>query len=415
MTPTAPPPTTVPEADAAPAVDVCVRGGGIVGSALALSLAGRGFRVVLQGRPRAAKPLRDDGPHTDVRAYALNPSSVAFLQSLGVWSTLAEDARTAIHDMQVQGDLRRATLHFSAWQQKVAALGWIVDAEALEAALSSAVDDRCAAPGATLLRQGDEHAVVRASLLAVTEGGRSSSREALGVGFERQPYGQHAVAARIRSDRPHQNTAHQWFLSPDILALLPLDRPTHDLSYALVWSVSTSRAQALMAMDAAAFDHALNEAIQGHPTDRVRATGRGSDVDGVGRLALASERASWPLSVARADRITGPGWVLLGDAAHVIHPLAGQGLNLGLGDVQALVAAIDAKEAWRPIGDARLLSRYERRRSAAVGAMTFTTDTLQQLFAHPAVVARELRNAGLSLVEHLPYLKRRLARHALVS
>lgn len=384
-------------------VDVCVRGSGIVGCTLALMLAERGWRVILQGGTVNGV--------TDVRAYALNPGSVALLQSLGVWTSLRDDARTAMHDMRVQGDLRRGALNFSAWQQNVSALGWIVDANALEVALSNAVDARCALVATTLERQLDEGIDVDAALLAVAEGGSSRTRSALGVEFNRQPYGQHAVAARLTSDRSHQNTARQWFLSPDVLALLPVDQPVKDTSYALVWSVSSSRALSLMSMDSASFEQALNQAVHGDPGDAAR-TPEPAAAD-VGHFSLASPRATWPLSMAQADRITGPGWALLGDAAHVIHPLAGQGLNLGLADVLALVAVIDAKEDWRPIGDARLLSRYARRRSMAVDTMTMTTDALQWLFAHPSGVVKELRNVGMSLVEHLSPLKRRLARQAL--
>ncbi|MEO7851873.1 MAG: FAD-dependent monooxygenase, partial [Rubrivivax sp.] len=134
-----------------------------------------------------------------------------------------------------------------------------------------------------------------------------------------------------------------------------------------------------------------------------------------GPLQLAGPRASWPLSLARAERVCGPGWVLLGDAAHVVHPLAGQGLNLGLADVKALAEVMLAREPWRALGDERLLQRYARQRAGPTRAMGDLTDGLLQLFASEVPLLRELRNRGLSLVNALPPLKRLLASQALDS
>ena len=134
-----------------------------------------------------------------------------------------------------------------------------------------------------------------------------------------------------------------------------------------------------------------------------------------GALTLAAERAAWPLMVAEADRWCGPGWVLLGDAAHVVHPLAGQGLNLGLADVVTLARVIAAREPWRGLGDEKLLRRYVRERAAPTWAMTRLTDGLLNLFATPQPAAQELRNRGLTLVNHLTPLKRWLVDRALRS
>jgi ubiquinone biosynthesis UbiH/UbiF/VisC/COQ6 family hydroxylase len=293
--------------------------------------------------------------------------------------------------MHVEGDAGRATIEFSAWEQRVGELAWIVDAAALERELGAAIRF---APHVEVTPEE-----IEAPLVALCEGKASGTRETLPVRFERHDYHHRAIAARLTANRPHRHTARQWFRSPDVLALLPFDTPRAGASYALVWSLPEERAQALMALNERAFEQALLEA-----------TGAGA-----GELTLASPRAAWPLMHARASAFCGPGWVLLGDAAHVVHPLAGQGLNLGLADVAALARVIAAREPWRELGDEKLLRRYTRERLAPTWAMGQVTDGLLQLFAHPAPAVRELRNRGLTLVNHLPLVKRWLTARALDS
>jgi 2-polyprenyl-6-methoxyphenol hydroxylase-like FAD-dependent oxidoreductase len=369
-------------------IDVCVRGGGAVGCSLALALARHGFEVALVERAAAAAPLVGAA---DVRAYALGPAAVALLQALRVWDGLPPDALTPVQEMRIAGDAA-GYLEFSAWQQCVSALAWIVDAAALERTLADALRF---APKVTRVQ-----APVPAALQAVCEGRDSATRAELGIEFERHAYGQAALAARLASDRPHQGVARQWFRSPDVLALLPFDRPEPGHSFGLVWSLPEAQAGHWLRAGADEFEAALNEATQG----------------AAGRLRLASERASWPLALGRALRWCGPGWVLVGDAAHVVHPLAGQGLNLGLADVAALVETLTLVRRtapWRPLGDERALRRYARDRFAPTLGMGLVTDGLLQLFSQPAAPVRELRNRGLTLVNHVPWLKRWLAERAL--
>jgi 2-polyprenyl-6-methoxyphenol hydroxylase-like FAD-dependent oxidoreductase len=365
--------------------DVLVRGAGIVGQSLALALSRLGLQVAL--RPDEARA--DAGP--DVRAYALNATSVALLQRLKVWDALPATARTAVHDMHIEGDSGGSVLEFSAWEQRVGELAWIVDAAVLERELAAAVKF---APHVTLTRDD-----VAAPLVALCEGKTSAARDALGVSFERHPYRHRAIAARLTASQPHRNVARQWFRSPDVLALLPFDTPRPEMSYGLVWSMPDERAASLLALDERGFEQALLEATAG----------------AAGELTLASPRASWPLMQARAGAFCGPGWVLLGDAAHVVHPLAGQGLNLGLADVVVLARVIAEREPWRALGDEKLLRRYTRERTAPTWAMGQLTDGLLQLFAHSAPGMRELRNRGLTLVNHLSPLKRWLTGRALDS
>jgi len=365
--------------------DVQVLGAGIVGRCLALALARAGLSVAL--RPEGSRPADSD----DVRAYALNAASVELLRSLKVWDALPAHAATAVLDMHVQGDAHAAAIDFSAWQQHVSALAWITDAALLERELAAAVRF---APHVTVV-----DTEVRAPLTALCEGKASPTRAALGIAFERSDYGHQAIAARLTSSRAHQGIARQWFRAPDVLALLPFDAPQPQRSFALVWSLPNQRAQQLLALDAAAFEHELMQASGGE----------------AGTLTLASERAAWPLMQANAGAWSGPGWVLLGDAAHVVHPLAGQGLNLGLADVAALVEVIRQREPWRALGDAKLLRRYARERVAKTWAMGQLTDGLLRLFADELPLARELRNRGLTLVNHLSPLKRWLTARALNS
>jgi 2-polyprenyl-6-methoxyphenol hydroxylase-like FAD-dependent oxidoreductase len=365
--------------------DVLVRGAGIVGQSLALALSRLGLQVALRPDPARSEAA------PDVRAYALNAASVALLQSLKVWDTLPPAAKTAVHDMHIEGDAPGAALDFSAWEQKVGELAWIVDAALLERELAAALRF---APHVTVT--ADE---VRPALTALCEGRESSSREALGVRFERNEYGHRAIAARLVASQPHRNIARQWFRSPDVLALLPFDTPQPQASYALVWSMPNERADTLLAANDAAFEQALAEASTG----------------AAGELKLASPRVAWPLMRAQASAWCGPGWVLLGDAAHVVHPLAGQGLNLGLADVATLARVIAAREPWRSLGDERLLRRYAGARAAPTWAMGRLTEGLLQLFAQDQRALRELRNRGLTLVNHLSPVKRWLTSRALDS
>ncbi len=368
--------------------DVDVRGAGIVGTCLALSLARLGLSVRLH-----AEAAPTDAA-ADVRAFALNAASVKLLRDLKVWDGLPIQSRTAVREMVVHGDATGSMLEFSAWQQRLGELAWIVDAPALEAALAAASRyspqvERIVDAGAKVYQPG-------AALTAMCEGKHSGRRDGLGVVVDRRAYGHSAIAARVTAASPHLGRARQWFRSPDILALLPFDMPKAARSYAIVWSMPDTQKDELMQLGDAEFAARLSDAA-GEP------------------LELAGARACWPLSRAEAQPWCGPGWVLLGDAAHVVHPLAGQGLNLGLADVATLTRVISEREAWRALGDEKLLRRYVRDRAAPTRAMTMLTDGLLNLFAHPDPTLRELRNRGLGLVNRLAPVKRWLADRALDS
>lgn len=370
--------------------DVCVSGSGAVAMSLALALSAEGWRVAWARAPQPSTP-----PKADVRTYALNARAIRLLTQLRVWPALKAHA-CAVQEMDVRGD-EGGQLSFSAWQQCVPELAWIVDAAELERLLGEAL--RFAPRVEVVPPVAEQGAPVPAALLAICEGKHSATRAALGVRFSRQEYGQWGVAARLQATQAHNGVARQWFRAPDVLALLPFNSPDPAASYGLVWSVPQARAEHLLGLSPADFEQELQDALlQSDASAPAR----------VGRLSLTSPVAAWPLALAQAGRWTGPGWVLLGDAAHQVHPLAGQGLNLGLADVDTLVAVLRQArkdEPWRTVGDERTLRRYARQREWPTKAMAGVTDGLVHLFADQRAPMRDLRNAGMSLVQRLGPVK----------
>ncbi len=367
-----------------PAPDVCIRGAGIVGRTLALLLARDRLRV---GLVREASPA--GGASSDVRAYALNAASRELLEQLRAWPD--PDHATPVLGMQVHGD-DGGEVHFDAVAQAVPALAWIVDVQALQERLADALRYQ------PLVEWLD--APEPAALTAVCEGKASATRSEFGVHFDVTRYPQRAIAARVHCENPHGQIARQWFSGGEILAFLPLGgpgAPSEGNSVAIVWSVQEQRAPDLLALDPMGFQAQLEAASH----------------EALGSLTLASERAAWPLQLAQADRWCGPGWVLAGDAAHTVHPLAGQGLNLGLADARALAQVLHEREYWRGAGDEKVLRRYERARKADVLAMSAATDGLQQLFAHKAVPWTLLRNWGMTGFDRSGPLKGWVARQAM--
>ncbi|MDM0043100.1 FAD-dependent monooxygenase [Variovorax dokdonensis] len=369
--------------------EVCIRGAGIVGRALALLLAGARVRVALV----TPEQDREARAREDIRAYALNDASRRLLESLRAWP---DDMHvTAVREMQIRGDAD-GSVQFKAADHHVDALAWIADVPALEQRLADAVRFQ---PLVDVVK-----APVAAPLTIVCEGRASATREALGVNYEVTRYPQQAIAARFTAEQPHGEVARQWFNHRgEVLALLPLGG-TGGHEVALVWSVELAHAARLMALDETAFATEVAE-------------GSGN---ALGALTPIGERAAWPLQRAIADRWTGhmpdderDSWALAGDAAHTVHPLAGQGLNLGLADARALADVIATREHWRSVGDLRLLRRYERARRGEVMAMSLATDGLQQLFAHGAEPLPRLRNLGMTGFNRTRLLKSWVARQAM--
>lgn len=359
--------------------DVCIRGAGVVGRTLALLLARDRLRVGLVESPESAQSQA-----SDVRAYAMNAASRELLTRLRAWPD--EPEATAVLRMDVHGD-EGGRVQFRTEDLGADALAWIVNATALHDRLGQALRFQ---PLVELIADPRP-----AALTVVCEGKHSATRAAYGVQYDVTYYAQHAIAARLTCERPHEQVARQWFSDGEILALLPLGG-ANGHSVALVWSVRQDRVGELMDLPSAEFEACLTAASQGR----------------LGPLRLASERARWPLQLAQASHWCGPGWVLAGDAAHTVHPLAGQGLNLGLADVQELARVLHEREYWRSVGDVKLLRRYERARKAQVTAMQLGTDSLQQLFAQPSAPWGWLRNWGMRGFDRSGPIKQWVARQA---
>ncbi len=372
--------------------DVTIRGGGVVGHTLALLLARDRLKVAL------VEPAAPTGPapHTDVRAYALNAASRELLRSVRAWpetqgaETQTPPCVTPVHGMHVWGDDGGA-VRFDAEKQGLDALTWIVDVPALERRLADAVGFQAGIERFT--------EAPPAALTVICEGKRSQTREELGLEFTVRPYPHKAVAARLRCERPHEGVARQWFQNGEIMALLPLEG-TQGNSVALVWSLPFQQADTWVASDG----------------DGLAAAVQARCGEALGAMALQSPPQAWPLELSRAQRWIARtpqgGVALAGDAAHAMHPLAGQGLNVGLADVAELARVLHGREYWRELGDLKLLRRYERARAADVGAMSRVTDGLFGLFAHGDARVQALRNWGMKGFERSGALKHWMVRQA---
>jgi 2-polyprenyl-6-methoxyphenol hydroxylase-like FAD-dependent oxidoreductase len=364
--------------------DICVRGAGVVGRTLALHLAAERLRVALVASPTPAVDA-------DVRAYALNQPARALLEGVRCWPDADHATPVLRMDIRTEGG---ANVCFDAAQQQVDALNWIVDVPALERQLAEAVRFQ---PLIDVL-----DSPTPATLTVVCEGRASQTRDALGVEFDTTAYGQSALATRIQCEHAHAQVARQWFHQGEILAFLPLGGAQGNLC-AVVWSVSPERAIALQEMPDMEFANALHTASQGV----------------LGAVQLTGPRKVWPLQHALARRWLGQSktgaWVLAGDAAHNVHPLAGQGLNLGLGDVAELTRILDTRPYWRSVADPRLLRSYERARKAEFSLVGGAGDTLQQLFTHPHAAAASLRDWGINRFNTLGPVKQWVARRAMGS
>jgi len=378
--------------------DVIIVGGGLVGASLALALKPAGLSVAVI-EPRPPQPVPDDGSW-DSRVYAISPGSAAFLESCGAWQGVPQDRVTRVEAMQVCGDDVRSRLDFSAYDAGLRELAFIAENRLLHNALWQCLQRaehvrifcpaHCAAVewndhGARLLL--DDGTALAAKLTVGADGADSWLRTQAGIGIRPRDYDQLGVVANFAAEH-----AHRGFLRDGILALLPLP----DRRVSMVWSTSEPQGRELLALAPAA----LAERVE---------TASGSTL---GRLERITPPTAFPLRLQRVDNIVKSSVALVGDAAHNVHPLAGQGVNLGFRDARELAAVLLERGAQGDCGDYALLRRYERARKEDILALQLTTDALQKLFNHDAVWLSRARNLGLRLVNRQPQLKRLLVQQA---
>jgi len=395
---------------------VAVVGTGVVGLSAALGCAQRGIAVTLLGpvpgsvSSAASAVVKPGGDAPwDARIYALAPATVGLLERQRVWAQLDATRLCPVDRMEILGD-DGGRLAFDVPVTAAGHLATICEESQLVRALwlacamtpgiehrargfDSAVFPGDAGPGPAVKLRLDDGSELGADLVLGADGRQSAVRAAAGIVSRHSQYGQTAIVANFATQWPHSGIARQWFTDEGVVALLPL--PGKRVS--LVWSAPDALVPALVDLPPDAFAR------------RVAGRARHS----LGAMDMLGERHAFVLHRMVVDRLVRPGALLLGDAAHVVHPLAGQGLNLGLQDVAQFLAMLDSNEPWRRLGDVRALRRYERARAEPLALMRATVDGLARLFQAPDDRLRFLRNAGMSAVNTMRPLKNALVRHAM--
>ena len=380
--------------------DIVIVGGGLVGATLAAALKHSGLRLALI----EGQPLPSLDSEWDSRIYAFTPGNVDFLKQCGAWQHLDHSRVQQVEEMRVFGDAG-SRLNFSAYEIGAPELAFIMESRLLQHALWQGLLEQenltllhpaqCAElsvqeDAARLkLKDGRE---IRAKLVVGADGRDSWVRRQTNMPEVPTPYHQHGVVANFNIGKAHRGIAYQWFTPNGILALLPL--PGKRIS--IVWSVSPEQSAELLALTHEEFCARVSEASNHTPGD----------------LQLITPPASFALRVLNLAHLTKPRLVLIGDAAHNIHPLSGQGVNLGLRDVRELAQLLQQRGAL-DCGDPSLLRRYEKARQSDIMSMQLTTDTLKNLFVNDNPLLRVLRNFGLDATNKIVPLKKMLVHHAL--
>ena len=387
--------------------DVLISGGGMVGLPLGLALAQGGLKTVIAD---AAPPAKVLDPGFDGRVSALAYASVRMLTALGVWERLAPDAQPIreilVSDGQAGKPASPFSLHFDAQEVGAEALGHIAENRHIRAALYRAVEDcpnlELMAPaavksltveGAGAVARLDNGEEISATLAIAADGRESMLRSQMGIQIIGWSYPQTGIVATVEHERPHNGVAYEHFLPSGPFAILPM---TGNRS-SLVWTEAKAKAPALLALDEAGFNDELARRFGNH----------------LGKTRSTGPRWSYPLSFHLARDFVRPRFALAGDCAHGIHPIAGQGLNLGLKDAAALAEVLlDAGRLGRDIGALDTLKRYERWRRFDSFALAASTDALNRLFSNDIAPLRHLRDLGLGIVDSIGPARRFFMRHA---
>jgi 2-octaprenylphenol hydroxylase len=384
--------------------DVIVIGGGLVGTATALALAKIGLRPALVEASPVPALAQDDS--WDSRIYAISPGNVRFLDSLGAWVRQDLSRVAPIEAMHIWGD-DGGQLEFSADEASVPALGYIAESRLMQHALWIQVQENPEIAQYTAVQCQQlnfelDHAnltladgsQLKARLVVGADGGNSWSRLQAGIGTNTYDYEQMGVVANFETELSPRNIARQWFRDDGILAWLPL--PGNRIS--MVWSTDRQHAGELVAMPAELLCNKVAEA--------------GNHL--LGNLQLVTSPAAFPLRSQNAEVMAKPRLALVGDAGHLVHPMAGQGVNLGFHDVIQLAEILQSRGAQPDVGDYVLLRRYERARKLDIGAMQAMTTGLHALFGSDLPGVGRLRNMGMAFTNSQQWLKRRLMAHAMI-
>lgn len=395
-------------------VDIAIVGAGLVGLSAAIALHEAGHEVLVIDRhdPFERFQQSQDASIWDSRIYAISPNNALWLATLGVWKLLDQTRITKMQGMALWGDASSAPLNLSANDVNANGLGYIVEAGALMAALLSKLkalnvptlfQHTCAhiqtntMQSVISLKKDTLATTVTAKLLLAADGVHSWVRSQLNFAIKNKAYDHTAVVANFQTSKSHQHIARQWFRKHDdqalhILAWLPL--PENRIS--IVWSVPPTVADQLMAMDTAMFEKTVSDAGE----------------HALGDLQLITAPATFPLNLNLVYSPVKETVVLLGDAAHQVHPMAGQGVNLGFRDVVSLVETLNKKHHYQQINDMQLLKQYERVRKVDVTKMVVLTDGLYQTFNSQLSLVKKVRHWGFETTKY-QYLKDLLVKQAI--
>ena len=388
--------------------DVVISGSGMVGGTLACLLAQSGKRVaVVERADLFAVPEMTDADGFDLRVSAISAASKSIFERIGVWSGVLARRLQAYEQMVVWDATGSGEIRFDAAELGEAALGYIIENRVIQLALRERMqDDQCIAifsgndiqaldnastdPVVTL----DDGRELRSSLLVGADGAHSSIRRLSHIGWQQDDYGQSGLVCVVACDHPHQQTAWQRFLPEGPIAFLPLPQPNQ---CSIVWTVPADQADRLSTLAKSEFEAQLAAALDYR----------------LGAVELVSERQHFPLSGRMAERFIADGVALVGDAAHTIHPLAGQGVNLGLKDASVLADIVVDTSSAKALGDWRRLRRYERARRGDCLAVQKSMEGFSLLFGNTVMPLRVIRNSGLSVLNAMPVAKKLLVRRAM--
>ena len=381
-----------------PDYQVIVVGAGVVGAALALALARAGLRVAVI--ERQATKAYQRGQEYGLRVSAISLASEYLFHNIGVWEEVVAARVSTYRQMYVWDARGKGSINFDCVDLQLEHLGHIVENDLIQTVLQrtlrqfnnvdficpTEINDMQYGPNFVSLQLQDG-GMLQAQLIAAADGAESLLRQKAGIAVDAWPYRQQAIVAVVQPTESHKATAWQRFLPNGPLALLPLSEGL----CSIVWSTTDQKAEKLLAMDDDAFCKELHQASE----------------NCLGEFKLHGPRACFPLRYQHAQSYIKERFVLLGDAAHVVHPLAGQGVNLGLLDAVQLAGLVThAHQQNKDIGATKLLRCYQRSRRSENQIMALAFDAMNRLFGADSESVIGLRNAGLSMAQHLPFLKR---------